>query len=85
METNILAVVLTSWLLAGGSLHKTECSRYCAAFDRGYEWAQENAIASEFECDGDGSAAFIAGCARVVGGTISGSSPILTTVLRREI
>ena len=34
--------------------------------EKGYEWAQANDIASEFECDSQGSAVFIAGCAAYI-------------------
>ena len=71
MQTSILAVILTSSLLISGGaaaqpLHQTECSWNCAGFDGGYEWAQANGIASEFECDSHGSVAFIAGCAAYI-------------------
>jgi hypothetical protein len=66
MLTSILAVV-TTWLLVGnaatGAPHRSDCKKgECIAFQVGYDWAQSNGIASEFECDGQGSLAFIAGC-----------------------
>ena len=70
MQTSIFVVFLTSCLfasgVAAGPLHQTECSRNCGGFDRGYAWVLSNAISSEFECDGYGSAAFIAGCAAYI-------------------
>jgi hypothetical protein len=71
MQFSTLALTLATWLLISGGatakpLHETECSRNCAAFYKGYEWAQANDIASEFECDGHGSAVFIAGCAAYI-------------------
>jgi len=37
------------------------CTQDCSGHDAGYEWAEENAIIDENDCDGN-SQSFIEGC-----------------------
>jgi hypothetical protein len=70
MNAGILTSILTGWLLIGNAAadptHYDRCNEECVAFDNGYEWALASSISSEFECDGRGPAAFIAGCAAYI-------------------
>jgi hypothetical protein len=70
MKFGIFTASLASWLLissaAADPTRQVECLGDCAAFDEGYNWAEANGIASEFECDGHGPVAFIGGCAAYI-------------------
>jgi len=43
------------------TFHGYECTEDCSGHEAGYEWAEENNISDENDCDGN-SASFIEGC-----------------------
>jgi hypothetical protein len=58
-----LSVIACGFVGQAGAVpvYSPQCSEGCPAFDEGYQWAQGNGIASEFECDGR-PLSFIDGC-----------------------
>lgn len=46
---------------SGGTFHGYECTDDCSGHEAGYEWAEDNDIADEADCDGN-SNSFNEGC-----------------------